>query len=170
MKYRQRELQTWIMYIMPVVIMLLLFTLPTHANPMHMGMSHHGHHGHMFKPHNAAVHFLGMAKPLQLTGKQISHLVTLRDTWIEKNSMNEARLAAAHADLQRLIMAGPIDLKAVDRTLAQIGPLESGLWHAFARQLHDIKSMLSVEQKQQLAKMHRKMSRHGMGSRPSPGK
>lgn len=166
MKYRQRELRTRIMYIMPVAIMLLFFAPPVQAHPTHMsmGMSQHGHSGHMFRPHNAASHFLAMAKRLQLTGKQVNHLMTLRDAWIEKNSVNEARLTAAHADLQRLIMANSIDLKAVDRILAQTGSLESGLWRAFVRQLNDIKSMLTAEQKQRLAQMHHQMGRHGMGA------
>jgi len=170
MKYHQREFQTRIIRMIPGAIMLLLFVPPAQAAPMHMGMSHPGHHGHMFRPHNAAVHFLGMAKPLQLAGKQISHLIALRDAWIGKNSVNEARLAAVQADLQRLIMADAIDLKTVDQTLAQIGPLESGLWHAFAQQLHEIKAMLTVKQKERLAQMHGQMARRGMGHRHSPGK
>ncbi|MDQ6958193.1 MAG: hypothetical protein Q9M24_03665 [Mariprofundaceae bacterium] len=172
MKYRQRELRTRIMYIMPVAVMLLFFALPAQANPMRMsmGMSHHGQLGHMLRPHNAAAHFLAMAKPLQLTGKQINHLIKLRDAWIKKNSVNAAQLAAVHADLQRLIMADPIDLKTVDRILAQTGSLESDLWHAFALQLHDIKSMLTAKQKQQLAQMHRRMGRRGMEHKSPPGK
>jgi len=169
MKYRQREFQARIMRIISMAVVLLLFVSPAQAVPTHMGMSHQGHHGHMFKPHNAAAHFLGMAKPLQLTSKQISRLTTLRDTWIEKNSVNKARLAAARADLKRLIMADDIDLKTVDQTVAQVGSLEAGLWRAFARQLHDIKAMLSAKQKQQLAQMHRQMARQGMGHKSSCG-
>jgi len=148
------------MSIIPMVFIFFLLTLPAQAEPMGMGMSHHGHRGHMFKPHNAAGHFLAMAPQLQLTGKQINHLITLRDVWIKKNSVNEARLAALRSDLQRMIMADSINLKAVNQTLAKIGKLESGLWRAFARQLHDIKAMLSAKQKQRLSEMHRmKMGR-----------
>jgi len=170
MKYRQREFKARTMRVMPMAIMFLLLSVSqVQAAPMHMGMHYQGHHGHMFKPHNAAVHFLGMANLLQLTGKQISHLIVLRDAWIGKNSVNKARLAAARADLKRLIMADDIDLKTVDQTVAQIGSLESGLWRAFARQLHDIKSMLTAKQKQRLAQMHSQMARRGMGHKSSPG-
>jgi len=109
--------------VMAAIILLTFIFLPhmppAQANPMHMDMSQHGRHGHMFKPHNAAVHFLAMAPQLKLTGKQISHLMTLRDAWIEKNSVNEARLAAMRSDLQQLIMADSINLKAVDQTLGK---------------------------------------------------
>jgi len=161
MKHYRRALRIRIMCIIPVAVMLLLFTQATQANPMHTGMSRHGHYSHMLRPHNAAAHFLGMAKLLQLTDKQTSRLTVLRNAWIDKNSVNEARLTAAHSDLRRLIKADSIDLKAVDRTLAQIGSLESGLWRAFARQLHDIKSMLSARQKQQLADMHHQTNDRG---------
>jgi len=153
--------------VMAGIILLTFIFLPhmppAQANPMHMDMSQHGRHGHMFKPHNAAVHFLAMAPQLKLTGKQTAHLITLRDAWIEENSVNEARLAAMRSDLQRLIMAKSIDLKAVDQMLAEISILETGLWHAFARQLHDIKAMLSTKQKQRLADMHRMKMGHAMG-------
>jgi len=162
MKYHRQALRIRIMCIMPAVAMLLFFMPATQANPMHTGMSRHGHYSHMLRPHNAAAHFLGMTKLLHLTDKQTSRLTVLRNTWIDKNSVNEARLTAAHSDLRRLIKADSIDLKAVDQTLARIGSLESGLWRAFARQLHDIKSMLSARQKQQLAEMHRQMSGRGM--------
>jgi len=154
MKSFSRQSWTMVMSIIPMTFMFLLLTQPVQANPMHMGMLHHGHHSHMFKPHNAAKHFLAMAPQLQLTGKQIQHLITLRDTWIEKNSVNEARLAAMHSDLQRLIMADSINLKAVDQILTGIGTLKTGLWRAFARQLHDIKTMLSTKQKQLLSNIH----------------
>jgi len=39
--------------------------------------------------------------------------------------------------------------------LANIGKLESGLWRTFTHQLHDIKAMLSAEQKHRLSEMHR---------------
>lgn len=140
----------------------LLPAAPAFANPM--AAHRWGHPSHMFGPHNAAVHFLAMAGPLHLTDKQITRLKALRDTWIKKNSVREARLKAAQADLRRLLAADTIDLKAADHLLARIGSIESGLWHDFVRQLQDIKAMLTPEQKRRLAAMHHRKPGAGMGS------
>jgi len=123
------------------------------------GMRHGGKEGHRFGPHNAAVHFIGMADMLGLDAGQVQKLQDMRDAWIEANSTKEARLKAAEADVKGLLSADDIDMKAVDAKLALIGQLEGPLWHDFARQLADIKGLLTDDQKAKLRQHHR---HHGM--------
>jgi Spy/CpxP family protein refolding chaperone len=118
------------------------------------GMDHRG-----LQPHNAAVHFLKMADELGLDAGQVAKLRKLRDAWIENNAASEAHLAAAQDDLQTLLFADSIDRKAVENKLAEIGPIESQLWRAFAQQLLEIKEMLTDPQK---AKLREFRQRHPM--------
>jgi len=60
-------------------------------------------------------------------------------------------------------MTDSINLKAVDQALTKISTLETSLWHAFARQLHGIKTMLSAKQKQKLSEMHHMKMHHTIG-------
>ena len=130
---------------------------------MAMGKSSgHGQHG--MRPHNAAVHFLKMADALDITDDQRAKLIKLRDDYIAKNATTEAQLKAGYSDLPGLLHANDIDMKAADALLNKVGKLEAQLWHAFAQQLHDIKALLTTEQKSALNDMHR-MPHPGMGGR-----
>jgi len=119
---------------------------------------------HKLRPHNAAVHFLGMATRLDLTHEQTARLVKLRDDYIVKNATGEAQLKAANHDLAGLLHADDVDMKAVNARLDKAGKLESQLWQAFAQQLHDIKAMLTPEQKMALNGKQR-MGQAGMAGK-----
>jgi Spy/CpxP family protein refolding chaperone len=127
------------------------------------GMGMHGMHG--MHPHNAAKHFLDMGPALNLTDAQIKKLTTLRDQYIDKNAMAEQQLKAAYDDLGRALYGDSVDMDTVNALLAKIGKLDGQLWHAYAQQLHDIKAMLTPDQKQALNNMWH----HGMhGGMPMP--
>jgi Spy/CpxP family protein refolding chaperone len=135
-----------------------------HGHGMGMGMSMwggmgHGMHG--MQPHNAAEHFLKMGPSLNLTDTQITQLTKLRDEYIEKNATAEEQLKVAYEDLGRALYADSVDMKAVNALFEKIGKMDSQLWHAYAQQLHDIKAMLTAEQKQTLHDMWHE-GPHGM--------
>jgi len=121
----------------------------------HGAMGRHPGGGHEYGPHNAAVHFLGMADFLGLDDTQRDRLRKLRDDWIEANSTNEERLEAAQADLGDMLAADTIDLKAVNEQLTIVGKVEGQLWRAFAAQLAAIKEMLTDDQRARLREHHR---------------
>lgn len=130
---------------------------------MGMGMDEHGHgmgmwngmgHGmHGLHPHNAAEHFLKMGSALNLTDSQIKQLTKLRNDYIDKNSTAEEQLEAANDDLSRALYGDSVDMKTVNTLFEKIGKLDGQLWHAYAQQLHDIKAMLTPDQKQYLHDM-----------------
>ena len=127
------------------------------------GMGHGMEHGmRAMQPHNAASHFLKMRSALNLTDDQIKQLTKLRDDYIDKNAKTEEQLKASYGDVARVIFAEDIDVKATDALIDKVGSMESQLWHAYVQQLHDIKAMLTAEQKQTLKDMWKK-PRHGMG-------
>ena len=134
-----------------------------------MGMSAHGHgmgggmgHGmHGMQPHNAAEHFLKMESSLKLSDDQIKQLTKLRDEYIEKNATAEDQIKVANEDLARALYGDSVDMNAVNALFEKIGKLDGQLWHAYAQQLHDIKAMLTAEQKQSLNDMWHE-GRHGM--------
>jgi len=124
----------------------------------HQGMAKQEHRDkgeHKLRPHNAAVHFLGMATKLDLKKDQMAKLVKLRDDYIVNNATGAAQLKAANHDLAALLHAADVDMKAVNAQLDKAGKLESQLWHAFAQQLHDIKAMLTPDQKMILNGKHK---------------
>ena len=137
-----------------------------------MGMSGHGHGGmgmmaggmgmHGMRPHNAAKHFLHMGPSLNLTTAQIKQLTKLRDDYIDKNATAEQQLKAAYDDLGRALYGDSVDMDAVNTLFGKIGKLDGQLWHAYAQQLHDIKAMLTPEQKQSLDAMWHHGMRDGM--------
>lgn len=128
-----------------------------------MGMGDHGHgmgmregmgHGmHGMQPHNAAEHFLKMGTALNLTDDQIKRLTKLRDEYIQKNATAEAELKVTYEDLSRALYADSVDMNTVNTLFEKIGKMDSQLWHAYAQQLHDIKAMLTAEQKKSLHAM-----------------
>ncbi len=122
---------------------------------MHGGMKGGKHGMKQMEPHNAAVHFLMMAEKLDLNADQIAHLQALRDAFITDHAVHGAQLKAAKSDLKRLLHADTIDMAQVEATLATIGKVEGPMWHAFAKQLAEIKSMLTVGQRQVLKGMHK---------------
>jgi len=128
----------------------------------HDGMGRGGHGNYGMHPHNAAAHFLKMATLLELTDDQVAKLTKMRDDYIANNSTTEEQLKAANDDLPRLLYADEVDLKSVNALFDKIGKMESQLWRAFAQQLHDIKAMLTKEQKASLKEFH-EMNHHGMG-------
>lgn len=130
---------------------------------MHMeGRGHPDMMGHgvqNLRPHNAADHFLKMAESLKLSADQIKQLTKMRDDYIEKYASTEDQLKAAFDDLERALFAADVDMKIVTPLLEKIGKLDAQLWPAFAQQLHDIKALLSRDQKKALGEMwhHREM-------------
>jgi Spy/CpxP family protein refolding chaperone len=135
-----------------------------------MSMEGHGHgsYGHgrghgmqALHPHNAASNFLKMAPALKLSDDQIKQLTKLRDDYIDKNAKTEEQLKASYGDVARAIFAEDIDVKATNALVDKVGSMESKLWHAYVQQLHDIKALLTAEQKQALKDMW-KTRRHGM--------
>jgi Spy/CpxP family protein refolding chaperone len=102
------------------------------------------------RPHNAAEHYLTMHSFLNFTDAQVAQLLKLRDAYIDKNATAEEKLKAAYDDLSRTLYADGVDMKSVNALLDQIGKLESQLWRAYAQQLHDIRAMLTPEQKDSL--------------------
>jgi Spy/CpxP family protein refolding chaperone len=114
------------------------------------------------RPHNAAEHYLTMHSFLNFTDAQVAQLVKLRDEYIDKNATAEERLKAGYDDLSRALYADGADMKSVNTQLDQIGKLESQLWRAYAQQLHDIRAMLTPEQKDGLAQRWENAHR-GMG-------
>ena len=179
-------------YTLGVAAAALWLTAPAvQADPMYpddhgMGMSHHGyeHHGYghhgmrggyghggaMYRPHNAAIHFIKMAHVLGLNHDQVGKLIKLRDDYIQNNSVAENQLKAAHMDLQWLLKsnstAAKFDRDAIDKKLAEIGKLESALWKSYVGQLQAINVLLTSEQKDRLMKMR---SPHGGMRGPGPG-
>lgn len=124
------------------------------------GMGMHGMH-----PHNAAKHFLHMGPALNLSDAQIKKLIKLRDDYIDKNATAEQQLKAAYDDLGRALYGDSVDMNTVNALFTKIGKLDGQLWHAYAQQLHDIKAMLTPDQKQALNNMWH----HGMhGGMPMP--
>lgn len=117
-----------------------------------------GRHGR--QPHNAAAHFLQMASTLKLTDDQTKQLTKLRDDYVEKNATAEEQLKATTSDLTAALYADEVDLSKVNPLLEKIGGLEGPLWRAYAQQLHDIKALLTAEQKK-LLKSKWKEGAHG---------
>jgi len=130
------------------------------------GMGHHGKHG--MHPHNAAIHFLKMGEMLDLSDEQTRKLTKMRDEYIEKNATAEDQLKVAYDDIARTLYGDEVDLEAANALIAKVGKLESQLWHAYAQQLHDIKAMLTPEQRSTLKSMWDMPRRHmgGMPMRP----
>jgi len=112
-----------------------------------------GHDMHALRPHNAAEHFLKMAGPLKLTDGQIKQLTQLRDDYIQKNAASEDQLKAAFNDLGSALYADDIDVSATNGLLEKIGKLDGQLWPVFVQQLHDIKALLTPEQKKIMKSM-----------------
>lgn len=167
-----------------LAVAALWLTAPAiHADPMypggghgmvmmrHGGYEHHGMHGgYISEPHNAAIHYIMMAHELGLTHEQVKKLIKLRDDYILNNSVAENQLKAAHMDLKWLLKsnstAAKFDRDAVDKKLADIGKLESGLWKSYVDQLQAINALLTSNQKDKLMKMewpHGEMRMHGPG-------
>ena len=126
------------------------------------GMGHGMEHGMHMQPHNAAAHFMQMSKSLKLTDDQMKQLTKLRDDYIDKNAKTEEQLKASYGDVARMLMGDDIDVKQADELIDKTGKMEAQLWHAYVQQLHDIKAMLTTEQKQELKDMW-KRPHHGMG-------
>jgi len=124
-----------------------------------------GHDMHALRPHNAAEHFLKMAGPLKLTDGQIKQLTQLRDDYIQKNAASEDQLKAAFNDLGRALYADDIDVSATNGLLEKIGKLDGQLWPVFVQQLHDIKALLTPEQKKTMKTMWEK-GPHAMEKKP----
>ncbi len=122
------------------------------------GMGHKGG-GKSMQPHNAAVHFLQMSQMLDLDSHQQMKIRQIRDTYNDRNAADEARLSAATADLKSLIHADPMDMEIIDQVLTRKASLEGRLWRAFVSQLHDIKAILTDDQKARLRAKH--MRKHG---------
>ena len=129
-----------------------------HGHDMHSGWGH-GMRG--MKPHNAAEHFLKMGQYLNLTTDQVKQLTKLRDDYIEKYATTEEQLKVANEDLGRALYGDSVDMNAVNALFEKIGKMDGQLWHAYAQQLHDIKAMLTTEQKQSLNAMWHD-GHHGM--------
>lgn len=135
------------------------------------GMSGHGHshgmgggwgHGMRgMKPHNAAEHFLKMGQYLNLTDNQVAQLTKLRDAYIENYATTEEQLKVTNEDLGRALYGDSVDMNAVNALFEKIGKMDGQLWRGYAQQLHDIKTMLTAEQKQSLKTMWSD-SHHGM--------
>ena len=167
---------SYLMTAMAVLLAAMIFTMLTNnvwASPTmdgHQGMGMQGHgdmgmggHGkYGMRPHNAAAHFLKMATLLELTDEQTAKLTRMRDDYIAKNATTEEQLKAAYSDLPRLLYADDVDMKAVDALFDKVGKMESQLWHAYAQQLHDIKALLTPQQKASLKDAYN-MSHPGMG-------
>jgi Spy/CpxP family protein refolding chaperone len=138
-----------------------------YGHGMGHGMGHGGEHGmQALQPHNAATHFLKMSKALNLTDDQVKQLTKLRDDYIDKNAKAEEQLKASYGDVGRTIFSDDIDVKEADALIDKVGKMESQLWHAYVQQLHDIKAMLTPEQKQSLKDMwkhhpHEMKEKHG---------
>jgi len=140
------------------------------------GYNHGMGHGmvggmHGMEPHNAAERFLQMSKSLKLTDNQIKRLTQLRDDYIDKNAKTEEQLNASHGDVARTLMGDDINVKESDNLIDKVGKMESQLWHSYVQQMHDIKAILTTEQKQALkdmwkkphqrmGEMHEDMSKH----------
>jgi Spy/CpxP family protein refolding chaperone len=122
------------------------------------GMGHCMEHGmghgmSPMEPHNAATHFLKMAPMLKLTDAQVQQLTKLRNQYIDNNAKTEEMLKAAHSDLARAMFSDDVDVQQTTALVDNIGKMESQLWHAYLQQLHDIKGLLTAEQKQTLKDM-----------------
>ena len=131
-----------------------------HGNGMGMGGGM-GYGMHGLQPHNAAKHFLKMSSSLKLSDEQVKQLTKMRDEYIEKNATTEEQLKVAYGDVPRILYADDVDMNAANTLFEKIGKMDSQLWHAYAQQLHDIKAMLTPEQKQSLSALwqdgHRSM-------------
>ena len=121
------------------------------------------HGGGGMRPHNVAAHFLKMDDMLNLTADQIKKLTGMRDEYIQKNAAAEDQLKAAYDDVRRTLWSDQVDMKAANALFDKVGKLESQLWRAFAQQLHDIKAMLTPEQRELLSGMWDD-GPHGMGA------
>lgn len=106
-----------------------------------------------------------MAGPLKLTDDQIKQLTQLRDDSIQKHAASEDQLKAAFNDLGRALYADDIDASATNGLLEKIGKLDGQLWPVFVQQLHDIKALLTPEQKKMMKSMWDK-GPHAMDKKP----
>ena len=138
----------------------------------HDGMDRHGYgksYGmeggmHAMGPHNAAEWYLKMHKSLKLSDNQIKQLSQLRDDYIDKNAKTEEELKASRSDVARSLMGDDINVKESDDLIDKVGKMESQLWHSYVQQLHDIKAILTPEQKQALKDMWKK-PHHSQGEK-----
>ena len=121
------------------------------------GMMDHGKH--RMRPHNAAIHFLKMDPMLHLSTEQTQQLIRMRDEYIQNNATAEDQLMAAYDDIGHMLHSDEIDMNATNALFEKTGKLEGQLWHAFTQQLHDIKAILTPEQKASLKAMHEKRGR-----------
>ena len=128
---------------------------PHHSGPImgnfdHMG-KHPGEHGKFsnyrdYRPRNAALNFLRMDKMLNLSSEQKEKLRTLRDDWIENQTVPAAQLKVARSDLIHMIYSNT-DSKEIDAHLKKIGQLEGGLWRAFVDHYKSIIDILTKKQR-----------------------
>ena len=172
MFYLDRHGTHKVMYACVLTTAIFCSTLASSASAASDGAAHHegtgnldsgqemhhgrGHDVHALRPHNAAEHFLKMAGPLKLTDDQIKQLTQLRDDYIQKNAASEDQLKAAFNDLGRALYADDIDVSATNGLLEKIGKLDGQLWPVFVQQLHDIKALLTPEQKKMMKSMWEK--------------
>lgn len=157
--------------VLSLAVLSTAFASPDMGRSHGISMGRHcdkdmGHGKHVLHPHNAANHFLKMKSPLNLSDEQVKRLTAMRDDYITKNAAAEQQLKAANDDLRPLLYADDVDLDAVNAQLGKIGKLESQLWRAYAQQMHDIKALLTAEQKKALSSMWQKHHRMPCDKRP----
>lgn len=139
-----------------VAAALFALNTPAGANPAMGGhcMSMHGHGMESpMEPHNAAAQFLKMAPMLKLSDNQVQQLTKMRDQYINNNAKTEEQVKAAYSDLARAMFSDEFNVTQTTTLVDNIGKMESQLWHAYLQQIHDIKALLTPEQKQVLKDM-----------------
>jgi Spy/CpxP family protein refolding chaperone len=149
-----------------VAAALFALSTPAGANPAMgdhcMSMPGHGmEHMSPMEPHNAAAQFLKMAPMLKLSDNQVQQLTKMRDQYINNNAKTEEQIKAAYSDLARAMFSDEFNVAQTTTLVDNIGKMESQLWHAYLQQVHDIKALLTPEQKQALKDMW-KHPHHGM--------
>ncbi|HMK60024.1 MAG TPA: hypothetical protein VK452_02625 [Dissulfurispiraceae bacterium] len=143
---------------------------------MHRGIGMTGSMGmrdHMgMMPENlmeARHHVMGMMMELGLDEKQTSAIQNIIDSTVKELIRKRSELLIAKIDLEGLLHADPVDLKAAETKMKQIESMKTDMFMTHLNALEEAKSLLTPVQKMKLkemTEMHRHMpAGHGVTPR-----
>jgi Spy/CpxP family protein refolding chaperone len=121
----------------------------------HHGFWNHAEHKkhHRMKFGNAAEHFLKMKDKLGLNQNQVEELKKLRDAYRAENTVNEAKLKLDKIELRELLHEDTINSEKAEAKIREIAGLEVPIRISSAKQLAQIKTLIS---KEQMKKLHQR--------------
>ena len=110
-------------------------------------------------------HLSAFFTALNLDEQQKKSIQEIKSTIIKETIRKMADIRIARIELQDLISRDPVDMKAVEAKVKQIGMFRTDMHLAHIRALEEIKSKLTPEQRKRLVEMiksHPLMGRMGM--------